>query len=71
MKWIVLEEDPQADDYVAVIVTEEDRVLTVESQPCTIYKSSEEALLRARYLREQFKVSSVRIFYVAASPIII
>jgi hypothetical protein len=70
MKWIVLEEDPQADDYVAVIVTEEERVLTVESQPCSIYKSSEEALLRARCLREQFKVSSVRIFYVAPSPMI-
>jgi hypothetical protein len=48
MKWIVLEENPQPDNYIAVMVAEENRVLRAESKPCAIFKSSDEAILHAR-----------------------
>ncbi len=44
MKWIVLEENPQPDNYIAVMVAKEGRILRAESKPCTVFKSSEQAL---------------------------
>jgi hypothetical protein len=67
MKWIVLEENPQPDNYIAVMVAEESRVLRAESKPCSIFKSSDEAILHARQLREQHKVRNIRIFYMESS----
>jgi hypothetical protein len=64
MKWIVLEENPQPDNYIAIMTTEEGRVLQVESKPCSTFSSSEEAMNRARYLREKYKVNYIRIFYI-------
>jgi hypothetical protein len=67
MKWIVLEENPQADNYIAIMAVEEWRVLQAESKPCSTFLSSEEAMDRARYLREQYKVSYIRIFHVGSN----
>jgi phage regulator Rha-like protein len=64
MKWIVLEENPQPDNYIAVMVTEQERILQVESKPCSTYSSNDEALDRARYLREKYEVRYIRIFYI-------
>ncbi len=64
MKWIVLKENPQPDNYIAIMVAEEGRTLQVESKPCTTFKSSHEAIDYARLLREQYKVMNIRIFYV-------
>lgn len=63
MKWIVLEENPKPDLYIAVIAVDEERILKVERKPCSIFLTSDEALIRARQLQEFFKVKSIRIFY--------
>jgi hypothetical protein len=64
MKWIVLKENPQPYNYIAVMVAEEDRKLQVESKPCATFKCSHEAIDYARLLREQHNVRNIRIFYV-------
>jgi hypothetical protein len=64
MKWIVLEENPKPNNYIAVLVTDQERVLQVESKPCSTYLSNDKALDRARYLREKYDVSNIRIFYI-------
>jgi hypothetical protein len=63
MKWIVLEENPKPDLYIAVIAVDEERILKVMSKPCSIFHTSDEALVRARQLRDTFNVRSIRIFY--------
>ncbi len=63
MKWIVLEENPKPDLYIAVIAVNEERILKVERKPCSIFLTREEALVRARALRDIFKVKNIRIFY--------
>lgn len=63
MKWIVLEENPKPDLYISVISVDEDRATKIESKPCSIYKTSDEALARARKLRDIFKVRSIRVFH--------
>jgi hypothetical protein len=63
MKWIVLEENPKPDLYIAVIAVDEERILKVESRPCSVFLTSDEALVRARQLRDIFKVRNIRIFY--------
>lgn len=52
MKWIVLEENPKPDQYIAVIAADDDRVLKVEMRACSYFKTQTEALLRARQLLE-------------------
>jgi hypothetical protein len=63
MKWIVLEENPKPDQYIAVIAVDEERFLRIESKPCSKFLTSDEALVRARQLKEMFNVKSIRIFY--------
>lgn len=67
MKWIVLEENPKPDNYIAVMVAEEGRTLRAESKPCATFKSSNEAICYARQLREQYQVRNIRIFYVEST----
>jgi hypothetical protein len=64
MKWIVLEENPQPDNYIAVMVTEEGRVLQIENLRCSRFSSNDEALHRARYLRRKYDVKHIRIFHI-------
>lgn len=63
MKWIVLEENPKPDQYIAVIAVDEERFLRIESKPCSKFLTNDEALVRARQLKDKFKVKSIRIFY--------
>ncbi len=63
MKWIVLEENPKPDQYIAVIAVDEEYFLKIESKPCSKFLTSDEALVRARQLKERFKVKNIRIFY--------
>lgn len=67
MKWIVLEENPLQDQYIAVMVAEENKILRIENKPCSIFKTSEEAMSRARQLREQYKIHSIKVFYADAT----
>jgi hypothetical protein len=62
MKWIVLEEDPKPDNYIAVVITETIRKMKIEAQAHSVYRDGDEALARARQLREQYGVKMIRIF---------
>jgi hypothetical protein len=63
MKWIVMEENPKPDQYIAVIAVDEERLLRIESKPCSKFKTSDEALVRANELRKKYNVKSIRMFY--------
>jgi hypothetical protein len=60
MKWVVLEEDPKLDNYIAVIITE--TIKKIEAQAHSVYRDGDEALARARQLRDQYGVKMIRIF---------
>jgi len=62
MKWVVIEENPKPDNYIAVVVTEAMRKLKIESQAHSVYDNVDEALARARELRTQYGVRLIRIF---------
>jgi hypothetical protein len=64
MKWIVLEENPKPDLYIAIIAVDDGRFVEVEKKPCSVFKTNEEALIRARELRSFFNVRNIRIFFV-------
>lgn len=63
MKWVVLEENPKPDNYIAVVITETMKKLKIESQAHSVYNDGDEALARARELRDQFGVRLIRIFH--------
>jgi hypothetical protein len=63
MKWIVLKENPKSDGYIPVIVTDEIRTLRIETRPCYVFFSSEQALQQARLLQKEYRVHSIKIFY--------
>lgn len=63
MKWIVIEENPKPDNYIAVVLTETVKKLRIESRAHSVYDDGEEALARARKLRDQFGVPVIRIFH--------
>ncbi|MFM7853441.1 MAG: hypothetical protein ACKO96_16355 [Flammeovirgaceae bacterium] len=69
MKWIVIKEDPKPDQYIPVIVTDENKFLGIEKRPCYVFKTSEEAMNQARALRKEFNVTSIRIFYTDTNPL--
>jgi hypothetical protein len=64
MKWIVLEENPKPDQYIAIIAADEERYLKIEGKPCSIFRTSDDALVRARELRTIFNVRNIRIFFI-------
>lgn len=63
MKWIVLEENPLPDNYIVVMAAEDNRTLQIEKKQCSIFDSCEKAMDRARELRQQYKVPSIRLFH--------
>lgn len=63
MKWVVLEGNPKPDNYIAVVLTETMKKLKLESQAHSVYNDGDEALARARELRDQFGVRLIRIFH--------
>lgn len=63
MKWIVLIDNPKPDQYIPVVVTDASRTLRIESRPCYVFFSSEQALHRARELQKAYNVNSIKIFY--------
>ncbi len=64
LKWIVLEEDPKPDNYIAIMVTDASRILKIQRRACTIFDEDYEAIEHAKALREQYKVKSIRVFYI-------
>jgi hypothetical protein len=63
VKWIVLEENPKPDDYIAVMVADTNRNLVLEKRPCSVYIRVEDAMKRARELRQMFSVRKIKLFY--------
>jgi len=62
MKWIVLEENPMRDNYIAVVLAATFKKLKIESRAHSVYSTCDEAMARARQLRSQFGVQTIRIF---------
>lgn len=63
MKWIVVEDNVENSQYVAVMVVDQDRMLTLERKPCSVFYSSEEAMAHARKLRARFNVPGIKLFH--------
>lgn len=63
MKWIVIEENPKPDNYIAVVLSERPTRLKIEKQAHSVFEDSEQALERARQLREHYGVRTIRIFH--------
>lgn len=68
MKWVVLEENPKADNYIAVVVTEQNK-LRVETLAHSVFERADDAMARARALREKFGVHTIRIFRSESHPL--
>ncbi len=63
MKWVVLEENPKPDEYIAVMVTDENRKLQLQGKASSTFLNEAEAMNRARELRDAFGVKMIRIFH--------
>ena len=63
VKWIVLEDDPKPDNYIAILVAEEARILKAQSRPCSIFNDDKQAIQRARQLQTTYGAKTIRIFY--------
>lgn len=62
MKWIVLEEDFHQNDYIAIVAAPPQKRLNIENGKCSIFSSIDQAMSRARELRERYRINSIRIF---------
>jgi hypothetical protein len=63
MKWIVVEDNVQADQYVPVMVVDRERKLNMERRPCAVFYTADEAMAYARKLRDALKARSIKLFY--------
>lgn len=63
MKWIVIEENPNPDNYIAVVLTEKSTRMKIERQAHSVFDDGDQAIERARELREQYGVRTIRIFH--------
>ena len=64
MKWIVLEENPKPDEYIAVImVTDKHQRLQLQGKASSTFLNGEDAMNRARELRDFFGVKMIRVFH--------
>ncbi len=64
VKWIVLEEDPKPDNYIAIMVTDEARKLKIQRGVCSIFEENYAAISHAKWLCKQHKVKNIRVFYI-------
>ncbi len=63
MKWIVMEENPKPDNYIAIVLTEKPTKMKIENQAHSVFDNGDQALERARKLREEYGVRTIRIFH--------
>ncbi|CAN5236582.1 hypothetical protein BH09BAC3_BH09BAC3_23820 [soil metagenome] len=64
LKWIVLDENPKPDNYIAIIMSDEARKLKIHIKACSIFDEEYKAICHAKDLRKQHNVKSIRIFYI-------
>lgn len=62
MKWIVIEENPKPDDYIAIMVTDDIQKLQIEEKAHSVFHTGDEAMRRAKELKKCFGVKATRIF---------
>ncbi|MBX2964098.1 MAG: hypothetical protein KF687_16415 [Cyclobacteriaceae bacterium] len=62
MKWIVLEENPKADNYIAVVLSDRFKKLQVEKKAHAVFENVDDALKRARELRNIYGVKTIKLF---------
>ncbi len=62
MKWVVLEENPKPDEYIAIMVTDDIQKLQIEEKAHSVFSNGEDALKRALELKVYFGVKTTRIF---------
>lgn len=67
MKWIVIEENPKPDNYIAVVVTDKPIRMKIERQAHSVFKNADMALERARELRKEYGVKTIKIFHYESS----
>ncbi|MCU0420177.1 MAG: hypothetical protein MUC38_11050 [Cyclobacteriaceae bacterium] len=59
MKWIVIEENPKPDQYIAVLPASADRPTPLSH---SVHTNISAAIERARQLRDKYRLSSIRLF---------
>jgi hypothetical protein len=62
MKWIVLKENPQADNYIAVVPADKMKNLKIKRKAYSEFDDADEALHHARELKRLHKVREIKIF---------
>ncbi len=62
MKWVVLEENPKPNDFIAIVLTDKMKKLKIENQMHSVFTNGDEAMIRAREVRDIFGVTMIRIF---------
>jgi len=63
LNWIVLEEDPIQDNYVAIMVANEKRILKVFEKKYSVFTSEQDAIKRAREVGTHYGVKNIKMFY--------
>jgi len=63
LNWIVLEEDPLADNYIAIMVASEKRILKILKKKHSVFTAEQDAIKRAREIGTQFGVKNIKMFY--------
>jgi hypothetical protein len=63
MKWIVIEENPKPDDYIAIMVANEVDQLHIEEKAYSVFFTGEEAMSRSILLKQKFGAKTTRIFH--------
>lgn len=63
MKWVVIEDNPKPDEYIAIMVTDENRKLQLQGKTSSTFSNADDAMNRARALRDAFGVRMIRIFH--------
>ncbi|MEQ8808082.1 MAG: hypothetical protein RIE59_03355 [Imperialibacter sp.] len=63
MKWIVIEENPKPDDYIAIMVANEVDQLHIEEKAYSVFGTGEEAISRSMLLKQKFGTKTTRIFH--------
>jgi len=64
LKWIVLEDNPKPDDYVAIMIQHKDEQPTLdEGKTYSVFSERHSAISRALEIKDLFRVRKIRIFY--------
>ena len=63
MKWIIIEDDPRPDDYIAALVVRDQKVLFAPLVRHSVFEDKESAMSKATELKKRYRAKGIRIFY--------